>query len=281
VAERRIGGATRVVAVLGWPVEHSLSPVIHNAAFDALGLDWTYVALPVADGGVPEAVAGLVALGFAGANVTMPHKEAVADAVDRVSEDAERLRAVNTIEVIGGASVGHNTDAPGFSRFLERDAAFDPAGRTALLYGAGGAARACALALARAGLTRLVVALRVPARAKDLEAALDGFPTKVDVVAFDEARTVGADLLVNATPLGVHDEDLPLPGLGASTVAVDLLYRPAITPLQRAVRAAGGAAFGGLGLLLQQAALSFEIWTAQEPPLQVMSAAALAALADT
>jgi len=243
--------------------------------------DWTYVALPVADGAVPEAVAGLVALGFAGANVTMPHKEAVADAVDRVSEDAERLHAVNTIEVAGGASVGHNTDAPGFARFLERDAAFDPAGRTALLYGAGGAARACALALARAGLTRLVVALRVPARAKDLEAALDGFPTKVDVVAFDEARTVDADLLVNATPLGVHDEDLPLPGLGASTVAVDLLYRPAITPLQRAVRGAGGAAFGGLGLLLQQAALSFEIWTAQEPPLQVMSAAALAALADT
>ena len=280
MAERRIGGATRVVAVLGWPVEHSLSPVIHNAAFDALGLDWTYVALPVVHGWVPEAVAGLVALGFAGANVTMPHKEAVADAVDRVSEDAERLRAVNTIEVIGGASVGHNTDAPGFARFLERDAAFDPAGRTALLYGAGGAARACALALARAGLTRLVVALRVPARAKDLEAALDGFPTAVDVVAFDEAPTVEADLLVNATPLGVHDEELPLPGLGATTVAVDLLYRPAITPMQRAVRAAGGSAFGGLGLLLEQAALSFEIWTAQEPPLQVMSAAALAALAD-
>jgi shikimate dehydrogenase len=280
VGERRIGGATHVVAVLGWPVEHSLSPVIHNAAFDALGLDWTYVALPVAPGAVASAIAGLVALGFAGANVTMPHKEAVADAVDRVTEDAQRLRAVNTIEIVGGESLGHNTDAPGFARFLERDAAFNPAGRTALLYGAGGAARACALALARAGLTRLVVALRVPARAKDLEAALDGLPTAVDVVAFDDAGDVTADLLVNATPLGVHGEDLPLPAIGATTVAVDLLYRPAITPMQRAVREAGGSAFGGLGLLLHQAALAFEIWTAQEPPLEVMSAAALAALAD-
>jgi shikimate dehydrogenase len=281
VADRRIGGSTRVVAVLGWPVAHSLSPVIHNAAFDALGLDWTYVALPVGPDHVPEAVAGLAALGFAGANVTMPHKEAVADTVDRVSEDAERLRAVNTIEFVGGGSVGHNTDAPGFARFLERDAAFDPAGRTALLYGAGGAARACALALARAGLIRLVVALRVPARAKDLEAALEGFPTAVDVVAFEDAGDVATDLLVNATPLGVHDEELPLPRLGRATVAVYLLYRPTITPMQQAVRDAGGAAFGGLGLLLHQAALSFEIWTAQEPPLEVMSAAALAALADT
>jgi shikimate 5-dehydrogenase len=125
------------------------------------------------------------------------------------------------------------------------------------------------------------VALRVPARAKDLEAALEGFPTAVDVVAFDDAGDVAADLLVNATPLGVHDEELPLPHLGRATVAVDLLYRPTITPMQQAVRDAGGAAFGGLGLLLHQAALSFEIWTAREPPLEVMSAAALAALAET
>ena len=280
MGDRRIGGATRVVAVIGWPIEHSLSPVIHNAAFDAMDLDWVYVALPVAPGPIPEAVAGLVALGVAGANVTMPHKEAVADVVDRLTEDAERLRAVNTIEIAAGHTVGHNTDAPGFARFLEQDAGFDASGRTALLYGAGGAARACALALARAGLTRLVVALRVPARAKELEAALDGLPTTVETVAFDQAGGVSADLVVNGTPLGAHGETLPLPALGPSTVAVDLLYRPTMTPLQQAAREAGGAAFGGLGLLLQQAALSFEIWTGRQPPLEVMSAAALAALAD-
>jgi shikimate dehydrogenase len=280
VADRRIGGRTRVVGVLGWPIEHSLSPTIHNAAFDALGLDWTYVALPVADGTIPEAVRGLAALGFAGANVTMPHKEAVADAVDRSSEDAAALHAVNTIEFTGGAVIGHNTDAPGFARFLQTDAAFDPAGRTALVYGAGGAARACALALARAGLTRLVVALRVPARAARLASALAGFATQVQTIALDDAPTSDADLIVNATPLGAHRETLPLPPLGPTTVAVDLLYRPSMTPLVRSVRAAGGSAFGGLGLLLHQAALSFEIWTAMEPPLEVMSAAALAALAE-
>jgi shikimate dehydrogenase len=280
VAEPRIGGATRVVAVVGWPVAHSLSPVIHNAAFAALEMDWTYVALPVEPGAVPEAVAGVRALGFAGANVTMPHKEAVADAMDELTEDAGRLRAVNTIEVRGDRLVGHNTDAPGFARFLERDAGFDAAGKTALLFGAGGAARACALAVARAGLTRIVVALREPARAALLAAAIGTLPTQVEVIGFDDAGDATADLIVNATPLGAHGEDLPLPKLGADGVLVDLLYRPAVTPAQQAARAAGARAFGGLGLLLHQAALSFELWTGRPAPLEVMSAAAVAALAE-
>jgi len=275
---RRLGGTTRVAGVIGWPIDHSLSPAIHNAAYEALGLDWVYVALPVEPEAVPAAVAGLAALGFAGANVTMPHKEAVADVVDRLSDDARRLRAVNTIEIVSGHIVGHNTDAPGFGRFLERDAGFDANGRTALLFGAGGAARACALALARAGLARLVVALREPARALSLVAALDGLDVHIEVVAFDDAATASADLVVNATPLGAYGEALPLPAIGPSTVAVDLLYRPAATPVQVAVRAAGGVAFGGLGLLLHQAALAFELWTGQPAPLEAMSAAALAAI---
>jgi shikimate dehydrogenase len=280
VGEPRIGGATRVAGVLGWPVAHSLSPVIHNAAFDALGMDWTYVALPVEPGAVPAAVDGLRSLGFAGANVTMPHKEAAADAMDELTEDAERLHAVNAIERRGDRLIGHNTDAPGFARFLERDAGADPAGKIALLFGAGGAARACGLALARAGLTRIVVALREPARAAPLAAALDGFATEIQAVSFDRASDMTADLVVNATPLGAHGESLPLPVLTADAVVVDLLYRPGITPAQQAARAAGARAFGGLGLLLHQAALSFELWTGQTPPLEVMSAAALAALTE-
>jgi shikimate dehydrogenase len=280
VGEARIGGATHVAAVLGFPVAHSLSPVIHNAAFAALEMDWTYVALPVEPGTVPVAVAGLRALGFAGANVTMPHKEAVADAMDELTDDAQRLRAVNTIELRGGALVGHNTDAPGFARFLERDVGFDPAGRTALLFGAGGAARACALALAQAGLTRIVVALREPARARPLADALDGYAVVVEAVEFDDAARVEADLVVNGTPLGAHGETIPLPAVGPDSVVVDLLYRPASTPLQQAARAIGAKAFGGLGLLLHQAALSFELWTGRPAPLEVMSAAAVAALAD-
>ena len=276
----RIGGATRVAGVMGWPIEHSLSPVIHNAAYEALGLDWVYVALPVAPGAAASAVAGLEALGFSGANVTMPHKEAVAAALGSLSEDAALLRAVNTIQVAPGGLVGHNTDAPGFGRFLERDAGFDAAGRAALLFGAGGAARACALALARAGAARLVVVLREPVRAAALLATLADLETTVDVVTFEEAPQARPDLIVNATPLGAHGEALPLPSLDASTVAVDLLYRPMTTPLQTEVRAAGGTAFGGLGLLLHQAALAIELWTGQPAPLEAMSAAALAAMAS-
>jgi shikimate dehydrogenase len=273
-------GTTHVAGVIGWPVEHSLSPVIHNAAFGALGLDWVYVALPVPPGRVPEALAGLSALGFGGANVTMPHKSEVAELVDERSEDARLLRAVNTVLVGPGGLAGHNTDAPGFDRFLRRDAGFDPAGRRALLFGAGGAARACALALARGDLADLTVVLRDPARARELRETLEGFGTRLSVVSFDDAAGRGADLVLNATPLGAHGEELPLPPLGPGVLAVDLLYRPTVTPLQIAARAAGGSAFGGLGLLLHQAALSFELWTGQPAPLDVMSAAALAEIAE-
>jgi len=274
----RIGGATRVAGVIGWPVQHSLSPAVHNAASDGLGLDWVYVALPVPPGAMPAAVAGLAAMGFAGANVTMPHKDAAADAVDRLTDDAARLRAVNTIQVLPDSTLGANTDAPGFGRFLERDAGFDAAGTSALLFGAGGAARACALALARAGADRIIVALREPVRVAALAAALEGFDTGVVAVPLEVAPAEPVELIVNATPLGAHGEELPLPAVGPETLAVDLLYRPAITPLQTAVRRAGGVAFGGLGLLLHQAALAIELWTGQPAPMEAMSAAALAAL---
>ncbi len=167
-AEAGIGGATHVAGIVGWPVEHSLSPAIHNAAFAAAGLDWAYVPLPVPPEGLSEALAGLAPLGFRGVNVTMPHKTETAELLEQLSEDARLLRAVNTIVVRGDVLEGHNTDAPGFGRFLRRDAGFDPAGAEVLIYGAGGAARACALALARAGAGRLTVAARDQARAAPL-----------------------------------------------------------------------------------------------------------------
>lgn len=280
--DRRSGvrANTTLVGVIGWPVGQSLSPTIHNAAFAALGLDWVYVPLPVAPGRVGDALAGLTALGFAGANVTMPHKTEIADRIDSLSEDAGILRAVNTIVVGAEGLSGHNTDAPGFDRFLRRDAGFDPAGRAALLFGAGGAARAAALSLARGGLASLTVALRDPARSRALARTLEGFDTRLAVVPFERAPGVGADLVVNATPLGGHGEELPLPPLGPGVLAIDLLYRPSLTPLQAAAREAGAAALGGLGLLLHQAALSFELWTAQPAPMDVMSAAALAEAAS-
>ena len=281
-AEARIGGATRLAGVIGWPVEHSLSPAIHNAAFADAGLDWAYVALPVPPGRVREAVVGLAALGFAGANVTMPHKTEVADLVDRRSEDAELLRAVNTIRVAGDVVEGHNTDVGGFDRFLRRDAGFEPAGRSALVYGAGGAARACALALARAGIARLAVVVREPGRADGVRGVATSLGVPVEVLSPDGAAGRRFDLVVNATPVGgPHEpEHRSIPELGSEVTVVDLRYDPPITPLQHHAREAGATTFGGVGLLVEQAALSFELWTAAPAPLEVMSAAALAALAE-
>jgi shikimate dehydrogenase len=276
----RVRGSTRKVGVIGWPVEHSLSPVIHNAAFVALGMDWVYLPLPVATARLPAALEGLGALGFAGANVTMPHKTRAAELVLDLSDDARLLRAVNTIVVGTDGPTGHNTDALGFERFLREDTGFDPSRRTALLFGAGGGARACALALSRGGLAELSVAVREPSRAEDLRVTLEGSGTDLRVVSIDDVSEVHADLIVNATPLGVHGEHLPLPSLVPGVVAVDLLYRPNATPFQAAIRDGGGSVFGGLGLLLHQAAISFELWTGQTPPLHVMSAAALGELAE-
>jgi shikimate dehydrogenase len=274
-------GSTRTVGIIGWPVQDSLSPLIHNAAFAALGMDWAYVPLPVAPGDLEAALAGLPAMGFSGANVTMPHKTDVARLVRDLSEDAQLLRAVNTLVTGAAGLVGHNTDAPGFDRFVRRDAGFEPGGRSALIFGAGGAARACALALARGGLGALTVAVRDPTRAETLRAMLEGQLSAVRAVSFEEAGEVDSDLVVNATPLGAAGETLPHPPLRPGMLVVDLLYRPTLTPLQAAAKAAGASAFGGLGLLLHQAALSFELWTGLEPPLSVMSAAALAEMADT
>jgi shikimate dehydrogenase len=282
-AEVRVGGGTHVVGIIGWPVSHSLSPAIHNAAFAAAGLDWTYVPMPVRPQWLRAALIGLVPLGFAGANVTMPHKTEAAELIQRLSEDATLLRAVNTIAVRGGELEGHNTDVAGFDRLLRRDAGFDPAGRSALVYGAGGAARACALALARAGLARLTVAARDEARAAPLVKMVEALGVPVALVRPGDTGDLVADLVVNATPIGGPDVEgvLPsLPHLGPDVLVIDLLYDPPSTDLQRRAREAGATAFGGLGHLLEQAAVSFELWTGTPAPLEVMSAAALAALAE-
>ncbi|MET1011203.1 MAG: shikimate dehydrogenase [Actinomycetota bacterium] len=282
-AEAGIGGSTHVVGIVGWPVEHSLSPAIHNAAFAAAGLDWAYVPLPVPPEGLSEALAGLASLGFRGVNVTMPHKTETADLLEELSEDARLLRAVNTIVVRGGVLEGHNTDAPGFGRFLLRDAGFDPAGAEALIYGAGGAARACALALARAGVRRITVAARDEARAAPLASIVRSVGVPLAVVRPRDVEGSVADLVVNATPVGAPGAaptHPALPRLGPGVLVVDLLYDPPTTDLQRRAREAGATAVGGLGHLLEQAALSYELWTGTPAPLDVMSAAALAVLAD-
>jgi shikimate dehydrogenase len=267
----------RRAGIIGWPVDQSLSPVIHNAAFQALGLDWVYELLPVEPGALPSALTDLQTRGYSGANVTMPHKEEAARLVRTRSDDAELLEAVNTIVFGKDGPAGYNTDAPGFARFLEEDTNFDLKGATALVLGAGGAARACALALIRCGVDRVVVAARHPERAEAFDRLFTNTQAGLDVIAWADAVSTPATVVVNATPV---KENLPLPDLGPRTLVVDLAYRPAVTPLVGLAQQAGAPAFGGLGLLLHQAALSFELWTGQPPLLDVMSAAAKAELSQ-
>ncbi len=274
--------STQVAAVIGDPVDHSLSPVLHNAAFAALGLDWVYLAFPVATGSVAGAIAGARALGLVGLSVTMPHKAPVAAEMDQLSLTATRLGAVNTVIRRGRELVGESTDGDGFLAALRTDGGWDPSGRRCVVLGAGGAARAIVLALAEAGAASVTVVARRPPTAI-AAAALAG---PVGAVSGIEA-VAGADLIVNATPVGMTGPpgtgDLPLgldpAWLGPGQLVVDLIYAPPSTPLLDAARAAGTQVANGLGTLLHQARLQCRLWTGMDPPLAVMSAAALVALA--
>jgi shikimate dehydrogenase len=266
-----ITGSTRVVGVIGDPVVHSRSPAMHNAAFAALGLDWVYVAFPVARGDGAAAVRAVPALGLSGLNVTMPHKGDAARACDDLAPEAAALGAVNTVVNADGALVGHSTDGEGFLRALD-DEGVAVRGRRALVVGAGGAARAISHALGRAGAA-VTVAARRPDAARDVAALTpDGVTAGIDDIAVEHF-----DVIVNATPLGMRGEPPPFDpaGLHAGQFVYDTVY-PTETPLLRDARARGLRAAGGLGMLVHQGALSFSLWTGVEPPLDIMRAAASA-----
>lgn len=275
-----ITGATRVAGVIGDPVRHSLSPVIHNAAFAETELDWTFVAFEVADGDAATAIAGVRALGIDGLSVTMPHKATVIEALDRLSPTATTLGAVNCIVREGIELVGHSTDGAGLVDSLAYDEGFRPEGKRCVVVGAGGAARAVVLALADAGADEVVVINRTRANAENA-AALAGKAGRVG----EEGDVRDAELVVNATPVGMVGgaDTSAVDGslFHSNQLVVDLVYAPPITPTIQAARAAGAHAVGGLGMLVHQAAHSFTLWTGHEAPLPAMSAAAMAALAHS
>lgn len=268
---------TKVAMVIGQPVEHSLSPAIHNAAFAALGLDWRYFALSVPAGEAASAIAAMRDLGLAGLSVTMPHKDAVIDLVDTCTPTATALGAVNCVHWRGADLVGENTDGAGFVDALRIDEGFDPAGCRAVVLGAGGAARAVIRALADAGAADVAVVNRTVERAA-VASALAG-PAGRQAVA--EEAVPGADLVVNATSVGMGDGAVPFDPalLRSGQLVVDLVYEPPLTPLLLAARERGLVAVNGVGMLIHQAAHAFRAWTGEDPPVEAMSAAALAALA--
>ncbi|HEX5468078.1 MAG TPA: shikimate dehydrogenase [Gaiellaceae bacterium] len=261
-------GETRLVGLLGDPVGHSLSPRMQNAGFAALALDWAYVALPVEAERLEQAVAGLVALGFAGANVTIPHKTAIVAFCDELDEVAARAGSVNTLVVRDRRVLGSSTDGPAVVGLVE------PVGARVLVLGAGGAAQAVATALGDAGAASIAVGARDGERAHALAVRLRTLFPELEILAVGEwpPDGEGATLVVNATP--IRDE-APVSPAGGQQV-VDLAYRAdgSHTAFVAAARQAGcERVVDGLDVLLAQGALSFERWTGIEAPVDVMRAA--------
>ena len=257
---------------------HSLSPAIHNAAFAALSLDMVCVPLPVRDEDVGAAVKGLTALGFRGASVTIPHKSAVLPYLDRVTGDAALAEAVNTIVVDGGELLGYNTDVEGVYAPLVDVCGDALRGAPGLLLGAGGAARAAALALARLGVD-LTVVNRTAAAAERLAAltaaAVPGFTCRrLPLEELTPTLVAEQRLLVNVTSLGMDGESKVPEALTdtvtAGQVVVDVVYTRSETRLLAQARARGATVIGGREVLVRQAAAAFELWTGRSAPLDVM-----------
>lgn len=283
-----INAKTQLIGLLGWPIAHSLSPQMHNAAAQDLGLNWVYVPLPVHPENVATAVTGLSALGFRGVNVTVPHKQAVMSHLDEITEGAQAIGAVNTIKVgTGGRLTGYNTDWSGFMADLVA-LDIDVNGRDCIVLGAGGSARAVAFGLARAGAQVQILARQLD-QAIDLvadlvpfidDAALMGRPLNALKTVIASSET---PLIVNTTPVGMLNSpdvslwphDLTFP---KGAFVYDLVYNPPTTRFLQQAKAAGVPAQNGLALLLRQGAESFEIWTGQMPDLSVMEQAIAGAI---
>lgn len=276
-AGRVLRATTTVAAVIGSPVRHSLSPAILNAAFDAMALDWAFVAFDVAEGDARGALDAMSTLGLGGLSVTMPHKTAVAGALDRLSVDAARLQAVNCVARDSAGLVGHNTDGGGLLDALVADAGFVPSGARCCVVGAGGAGRAVVAALAAAGAAEVAVVNRDHGRAV-AAAELAG---PVGRVATGDA-VAAAELVVNATSVGMtQNPGLPVDPslLHEGQLVVDLVYEPAVTALLHAAEARGARPVGGLGMLVHQAARAVELWTGDRAPVAAMAEAAQRVLA--
>ncbi|HSW64195.1 MAG TPA: shikimate dehydrogenase [Dissulfurispiraceae bacterium] len=268
-----ISGKTRIVALLGHPVGHTLSPRMQNAAFRSVGLDCCYVAFDVQPSSLPDAVLGMRALGLLGANVTIPHKESVSALLDEVDSEAVFIGAVNTIVNRNGRLCGYNTDGLGFMRSLV-DENIAAAGKQVLILGAGGAARAVAYYLAQEA-AELVLANRTPEKAERLAADLTGLGAGVRGVSMEDIQHAAflddMDIIIHATSSGLNPSDPPLIDsslFNERQVVCDLIYRD--TPLVLGARQAGARTLTGLGMLLWQGVLAFELWTTLAAPVDIM-----------
>jgi shikimate dehydrogenase len=273
-----ISGRTKIVGIFGYPVEHSLSPCMHNAAFRYLNIDFCYVPFLIKPESLPVAVNSIRALGISGVNVTIPHKEKVIAFLDDLSEEAKFIGSVNTITNSDGRLTGFNTDGKGFMSSLT-EAGIDVSGKKILLLGAGGAARAVGYCLCKE-VSHLFIYNRTAGRAESLKTHLFQLNKNVATVSEDSINNglfIGdIDMIVNSTPLGMKSAD-PMPLdvslLKADQVVCDLIYKD--TPFIKAASELGCRTLNGLGMLLWQGVLAFEKWTGIKPPIEVMREALL------
>lgn len=270
-------GKTRNLGVMGWPIAHSLSPVLQNAAIVKAGLDYVYTALPVRPEQLPEAVNGLKALQFRGWNVTIPHKAAIIPLLDEIDEDARMIGAVNTVVNDDGKLIGYNTDMTGFIQAL-LDQGFNPADREVVLLGAGGAARAVVWGLIKAGARGIHIGVRRPEKVQPLVAEFHSYGV-LDVCHWKSQMfqqwLQTTDLLVNTTPLGMTphlDGMAPVDWskVNPSAFAYDIIYTPAETRFLREARLCGHVTLNGEAMLAGQGAAAFQLWTGVRPDLSLM-----------
>ena len=283
---------TKRAGVIGNPLSHSVSPAMFKAAFAAAGIDGAYEAWDTPPDVLEGRVDALRGTDFLGANVTIPHKQAVIPFLDGTSDTAARAGAVNTIVHADDKLIGHNTDVAGFARALREDAGFDPKGKRTMILGAGGASRAVALALVEAGAAVIFVVGRQPRKTEGVVLAMKPLTPSGTTISWaywgDGAflRSLKeADLVVNCTPIGVMGSEQagqsPVPAhlIEPRTLVFDVVYNPAETPLTTAAKSRGAKAVSGLGMLVYQAAESFKLWTGKDADTAAMLAAARAALA--
>lgn len=274
-----ITGKTSVLGIIGCPVTHSLSPLMQNAALEAMGLNWIYVPFPVREEDLPRAVMGLKTLGVIGFNVTIPHKTAIIPLLDRITPEAALMGAVNTVKREGDEFVGYNTDGAGFIKSLREDLGFDPAGRRILVLGAGGAARAAVASLSKAGAAVVSIANRNSGRGEKLagefSAVFSGtqFAAKSLDISLFNSEVQNFDLLVNTTSVGMGEsafDGLDISRMKQTASVYDMVYAPWETPLLAEARRAGLSCANGIGMLVAQGECALSIWSGMEPPTGVM-----------
>ncbi len=271
-----ITGKTKICGIFGYPIEHSLSPLMHNAAFKALGLDYLYVAVKVAPEDLAAAVKAIRAMHLAGVNITIPHKEKVVPFLDDISPEAKAIGAVNTIVNCGGRLVGDNTDGKGFIKSLTAENKVKLAGKKVLLLGGGGAGRSIGVSLLKNNIQTLYLHDIDAYRAATLAADLRSINTRNKVVQIDQTglqqAVKEADLLINATPIGMKISDPCVVNprwLHQKLFVYDIVYNCETALLKEAKRKKIKCA-NGLGMLVNQGAISFELWTGKKAPIAVM-----------